>query len=50
MYSVGRYGTKNEIANSILFLCSNAASYITGQTIVVDGGSSLTFPNFPFSL
>ena len=33
-----RFGTSEEIADIVLFLCSDAASYITGQTIVVDGG------------
>jgi 3-oxoacyl-[acyl-carrier protein] reductase len=35
---VGRYGTSEEIANLIVFLSSNAASYINGATIPVDGG------------
>lgn len=35
---MGRLGTGNEIAEIILFLCSASASYITGETIVVDGG------------
>jgi 3-oxoacyl-[acyl-carrier protein] reductase len=34
-----RFGTPEEIAAPALFLCSDAASYITGQTIVVDGGA-----------
>ena len=33
-----RFGTPEEIANTILFLCSDAASYITGQTLTPDGG------------
>ena len=33
-----RLGTSEEIAEIVLFLCSSASSYITGQTIVVDGG------------
>ena len=33
-----RLGTSEEIAEIVLFLCSPASRYITGQTIVVDGG------------
>ena len=33
-----RLGTTEEISEVVLFLCSPAASYITGQTIIVDGG------------
>lgn len=33
-----RLGTSKEIAEIVLFLCSASASYITGQTIAVDGG------------
>jgi NAD(P)-dependent dehydrogenase (short-subunit alcohol dehydrogenase family) len=39
---LGRYGTKDELADLALFLCSPAASYITGSVYQCDGGSSLT--------
>lgn len=35
---LNRYGSEDEIANAIYFLCSQEASYITGQLISVDGG------------
>ncbi len=38
---LGRVGTPDEIANMIVFFASEAASYITGQTIGVDGGPAL---------
>lgn len=36
---MGRMGRPAEVAGTIVFLCSEDASYITGQTIAVDGGS-----------
>jgi 3-oxoacyl-[acyl-carrier protein] reductase len=38
---MGRYGTPAEVAAVIAFLCSDAASYVTGQTIHVNGGLTL---------
>jgi NAD(P)-dependent dehydrogenase (short-subunit alcohol dehydrogenase family) len=35
---MGRIGQPEEIAQTVVFLCSDAASYITGQPIVIDGG------------
>ncbi|SFG90572.1 SDR family oxidoreductase [Pseudomonas sp. NFACC45] len=38
---LGRLGVASDIAGAMLFLASDLASYITGQTLVVDGGSTL---------
>jgi NAD(P)-dependent dehydrogenase (short-subunit alcohol dehydrogenase family) len=35
---MGRVGRPEEIANAVLWLCSDAAGYVTGQSISVDGG------------
>ena len=39
--SVGRLGRPEEIASAVAFVASDEAAYITGQTIVVDGGLAL---------
>lgn len=38
----GRFGNPEEVANTALFLCSDLASWITGQTVIVDGGQTLS--------
>jgi 3-oxoacyl-[acyl-carrier protein] reductase len=38
MIPLGRYGDPDEFARLVVFLCSEANSYITGQTLLVDGG------------
>ena len=38
MIPLGRLGESEDVANAILFLCSDLASYVTGQTLHVNGG------------
>jgi len=39
-HPAGRIGTPQDIANMVLFLCSDQAGFITGENIIVDGGMS----------
>ena len=38
---IGRMGTPDEIAAAVLWLCSNAASFVIGHALVVDGGQTI---------
>ena len=38
---LGRWGDPHELGGAALLLCSDAGSYLTGQTIIVDGGMSV---------
>ena len=44
---LNRYGSEDEIARVIVFLCSDEASYVTGQNIAVDGGFEATGIGLP---
>ncbi|WP_288942547.1 SDR family oxidoreductase [uncultured Roseovarius sp.] len=44
---LNRYGTEEELANVITFLCSDKASYVTGQIVAVDGGFQSTGVGLP---
>jgi 3-oxoacyl-[acyl-carrier protein] reductase len=46
---LGRMGDPEDIAYAMLFLASDEASYITGQTIIVDGGQILPESRFALS-
>jgi NAD(P)-dependent dehydrogenase (short-subunit alcohol dehydrogenase family) len=44
MAAMGRIAEPEEVGNAIVWLCSTEASYVTGQTLVVDGGTQLRRP------
>ena len=47
---MGRLGSPADIGNAVALLCSEEASWITGQVIAVDGGSSLMDPGLPLEI
>lgn len=44
---LNRYGSEDEVANVITFLCSDKASYVTGQVVAADGGFDSTGVGLP---
>lgn len=38
LYPVGRFGTAEEVAEAVIWLCSSSSSFITGHTLPLDGG------------
>ena len=41
-----RFGDPKDVANTVLFLCSNLSDYITGETIHVNGGMYFSWQNW----
>jgi meso-butanediol dehydrogenase / (S,S)-butanediol dehydrogenase / diacetyl reductase len=44
---LNRYGTQDEIADAVVYLCSEQASYVNGQVLAVDGGFDATGVGLP---
>ena len=42
-FPLGRYGTTEEYGRLAVFLCSEANTYISGQTILLDGGMTRAY-------
>jgi NAD(P)-dependent dehydrogenase (short-subunit alcohol dehydrogenase family) len=40
MQPMGRIGTPDEVAEAVVWLCSDAASFITGIPLPIDGGTT----------
>ena len=38
MEPIGRMGQPEEVAEAVIWLCSDSASFVTGQSLAVDGG------------
>jgi NAD(P)-dependent dehydrogenase (short-subunit alcohol dehydrogenase family) len=46
LHPIGRFGTPREVAEAVVWMCSDRASFMTGQSLVLDGGF-LAGPNSP---
>jgi len=46
LHPIGRFGKPEEIADAVMWMCSDGASFMTGQSLVLDGGF-LAGPNTP---
>ncbi len=40
MHPLGRVGKSEEIANAVVWFCSDEAAFVTGQTLALDGGAT----------
>jgi NAD(P)-dependent dehydrogenase (short-subunit alcohol dehydrogenase family) len=49
LHALRRFGTPSEVAEAVLWMCTDAASFMTGSWITVDGGL-MTGPQFPAEL
>ena len=45
-----RMGTPADVGNAVALLCTEEASFITGQTLYVDGGASVMFSEMPLAV
>jgi len=46
MIPLQRLGTRQDVSNTVLYLASDLSSYVTGQTILADGGMFAIVPNW----
>ena len=46
LHPIGRFGTATEVAEAVVWMCSERASFMTGHSMVLDGGFTAG-PNFP---